>query len=49
METHFTYKLVDLGNLEFQGLPCCIQATRSSIRRPAMHNAAIAKLLQLSF
>ena len=45
METHFTYKLEDLGNLEFPGTPLAVigHPIKHSVS-PAMHNAAIAKL-----
>jgi shikimate dehydrogenase len=45
METHFTYKLEDLGNLEFLGTPLAVigHPIKHSVS-PAMHNAAIAKL-----
>ena len=45
METHFTYKLEDLDNLEFLGTPLAVigHPIKHSVS-PAMHNAAIAKL-----
>ena len=45
METHFTYKLEDLGNLEFPGTPLAVigHPIKHSVS-PVMHNAAIAKL-----
>ena len=45
METRFTYKLEDLGNLEFPGTPLAVigHPIKHSVS-PAMHNAAIAKL-----
>ena len=45
METHFTYKLEDIGNLEFPGTPLAVigHPIKHSVS-PAMHNAAIAKL-----
>ena len=47
METHFTYKLEDLGNLEFPGTPLAVigHPIKHSVS-PAMHNSAIAKLRQ---
>ena len=45
METHFTFKLEDLGNLEFPGTPLAVigHPIKLSVS-PAMHNAAFAML-----
>ena len=45
METSFTYKIEDLGNLECPGTPLAVigHPIKHSVS-PAMHNAAIAKL-----